>query len=194
MIYVSAILVPREDFYDEFENSFVSILDDAGAVMDQRAVPQVENMDFSVSLDLGIIQPVLFTALKYRNSDGRRKALALLQQSGKEGPFEGKREALIASMAIRLEEASIQETDPLSSVPLSTRVSERVRVHGAAILDDLDLLNLPTEIEIVCFRCRDVSNMVAANTIDGYKNDAHWEKISQTLPCDNALLRQIFGR
>jgi hypothetical protein len=52
----------------------------------------------------GILQTLFFTAIKYRHSAHRRRAVELLGRTGLEGPWDVKLLVAVASRAIEIEE------------------------------------------------------------------------------------------
>ena len=149
LIYLSTLLHPTETIYDDFEAEFQQIVQCVSAVLEfesnssnaasgddtanqetndhpnrsskSRPKASIPSRTNTFTPELGVIQPVFFTALKYRHPVWRRKAIALLLRCGREGPWWGELEAACASMAIRAEERAARkailektksETDP----------------------------------------------------------------------------------
>ena len=134
LIYLSTLLHPTETIYDDFDSEFQQIVQCVSAVLDAESKPShsassdetanngtdghrshsrsrtpIPSRTNTFTPELGVIQPVFFTALKYRHPIWRRKAIALLLRTGREGPWWGELEAACASMAIRAEETATRK-------------------------------------------------------------------------------------
>ncbi|KAF5684617.1 transcriptional regulatory moc3 [Fusarium denticulatum] len=141
-IYVSNALQPFEAAYDHYALEFQEIIASAKAVLDIRSGDKASNSLPLFTPEMGIIQPLFFATLKYRNSFWRKQALNLLRKSGREGPWCGDIEAQILEVVITAEENTL---DSLSSnldgsqqsMP-STDVPEHQRVHLCLVQDYLD--------------------------------------------------------
>jgi hypothetical protein len=166
--------------YDRFWNTFRSILEDAEIVLQNQlsGAPHY----FNISLDLGVIQPLFFTAIKCRELKTRMKAVDLLNRSGREGPFDGKRLAVVAQRAVE------QETDICNGIgnDVDGRVShvapERHRLHSAGIdstqVPGMLCMGVPASFS----RCRDVEALLEANSPEEYKEPKNWEMWDELLP------------
>lgn len=138
LIHCATVLQPYETAYDKYEREFKEIIALAEALF--AIQPEVINSPgYSGDLphfapEMGIIQPLFLTALKCRHPFWRRKALDLLQKSGREGPWCGAIEAAILKVAIEVEEAipyNLQYmNEPVGSVVYQpSSVPESQRVH-----------------------------------------------------------------
>jgi len=115
LIWISALLEPRESFLDSFGPRFEQIIQDAEIVISQRIhhhnsrdqhLPLRQGENTAIfSPGPGILYPLFLTARKYRHPLGRRKAISLLRQGGMEGPWCGPREAVVATRMMQYEEA-----------------------------------------------------------------------------------------
>ncbi|KAH7217495.1 beta-lactamase/transpeptidase-like protein [Fusarium oxysporum] len=112
LIYVSNALQPFETAYDNYALEFQEIIASAKAVLDIRSGGKSSNSLPLFTPEMGIIQPLFFATLKYRNSFWRKQALNLLRKSGREGPWCGAIEAQILDVVIAAEENTL---DKLSS-------------------------------------------------------------------------------
>ncbi|OAL23437.1 hypothetical protein AYO22_06487 [Fonsecaea multimorphosa] len=83
LIYVSNILDPFETGYDRYAPQFQQIVECVEQAMSAKAI-EADMPTFNA--EMGIIQPLFFTAVKYRDSAWRSKAISLLQKCGREGP------------------------------------------------------------------------------------------------------------
>ncbi|KAG5757499.1 hypothetical protein H9Q72_014358 [Fusarium xylarioides] len=142
LIYVSNALQPFETAYDSYALEFQEIIASAKAVLDIRSSDKSLNSLPLFTPEMGVIQPLFFATLKYRNSFWRQQALNLLEKSGREGPWCGAIEAQILEVVIAAEESTL---DNLSStfnesqrgLP-SKYVPEHQRVHLCLVQDYLD--------------------------------------------------------
>ena len=114
LIKISCATSPHEKAYDAHGLHFLQILADAEAVMstrtgeaDQQGGESSNRLRFSMGP--GIIEPLFTVAFKYRHPLERRRAIALLKHSGREGPWNGVREARITSAVMAYEEGGLQD-------------------------------------------------------------------------------------
>ncbi|CVK85210.1 uncharacterized protein FPRN_06913 [Fusarium proliferatum] len=142
LIYVSNTLQPFETAFDSYALEFQEIIASAKAILDIRSSDKSSNSLSMFTPEMGIIQPLFFATLKYRNSFWRRQALDLLKKSGREGPWCGAIEAQILEVVIAAEENTL---DSLSSTfseshmgSPSTDIPEIQRVHLCLVQDYLD--------------------------------------------------------
>jgi hypothetical protein len=85
IIYASTILSAYEAAHDIHDSRFTQIVEDVDA-----AVSHNEGMADGLHQyrpGPGILQSLFFTAIKYRHSARRRRAIELLQRTGLEGPW-----------------------------------------------------------------------------------------------------------
>jgi hypothetical protein len=130
IIYVSTVMSPNETAYDQYAPKFRQIVENsAGAfVKNEEGLAGL----YQFHLGLGILQPLFFTALKYRHSTWRRKAVGLLRGAGKEGPWDGNLLAAVAARAIEIEEKASSELAGSREV-VPRDLSERNRLYGCAM-------------------------------------------------------------
>jgi len=158
IIYASTILNPYETDWDVYADDFQEIVVGAESIVDNRhrrgcGTPSSKTLAFTFTPSPGIIEPLYLTALKYREPRWRRRALELLWQSGKEGPWDGKLMAAAAQRAIKIEESEMLVRDMESSIGggqagvrqehagrerLANIVPERVRISGCGPGNDAD--------------------------------------------------------
>jgi Fungal specific transcription factor domain len=167
LIYLCTVLGPHEKSYDLHGESFQRIVRDATIVLANGSGAPTELQQFSPSP--GMIQPLFLTATKYRHGLWRRQAIELLRQSGREGPFDGKLLAAVASRAVQIEEC---EYLPLRSEGiLPEHIAEKHRVHGCGI-DAEAKDDEPMHSTTVMFsRCHDVEQMVSASVPWDHKSN-----------------------
>lgn len=147
-ITLSTCLEPDECSHDRFLAQFQSIVEHAEFVL----LPEVQDNSNSssqprFSLEMSVIQPLYFTALKCRDHNLRRRAIDLLRISGQEGVWDGNMLAVIAKYIVQQEESQgsldvlLEQTlvsEILPEVDIQNRViPESARVHGIA-LDNVD--------------------------------------------------------
>ncbi|PNP76683.1 hypothetical protein FNYG_10102 [Fusarium nygamai] len=142
LIYVSNALQPFETAYDNYALEFQEIIASAKAVLGIRSSDKSSNSLPLFTPEMGIIQPLFFATLKYRNSFWRKRGLDLLRKSGREGPWCGAIEAEILEIVIAAEENTLDKLstnfeESQLSLP-STDVIEHQRVHLCLVQDYLD--------------------------------------------------------
>ena len=148
MISLSVCLAPDETAYDTYFLLFLDIVQNAenilssGSESEPHAAVRQEKRGPLFDLEMSVIQPLYFTALKCRNSDTRYRAIHLLRQTGKEGVWDGSVMAGIAEHVVMLEEnqrcQSITEWD--------MNVLEESRICGVA----LNLMRHERKVWIEC--------------------------------------------
>lgn len=138
LIHCATVLQPYESAYDSYDREFKEILKLAEALFDMQ--PEAMNPPGyygglpHFAPEMGIIQPLFLTALKYRHPFWRRKALDLLQKSGREGPWCGAIEAAVLKVVVEAEEATPNNLQGMnapdqSAVYQPSSVPESQRVH-----------------------------------------------------------------
>jgi hypothetical protein len=151
IIYASTILGPYETRWDGYAREFREIVTGAETILDNRrrkrprALTSSSTSAFIFTPSPGIIQPLYLTVLKYRHPRWRRRALELLRQSDKEGPWDGRLMAAVAQRAVELEESelvrakspSIGAEDDMDG-HLGDMVAEHVRICGCGPDNGLD--------------------------------------------------------
>lgn len=188
MIYASIVLDPYECSYDKFIDSFRSIIEDAAAVLQQRASEVRSEYTVDLLPDLGVIQPLYLTSSKCRHPLIRRKALYLLGRTGREGPFEGQRLAAVGRRAVAIEEilGRISAVELVESMPINQIVPESERIHGWGIDTTATAALANGEIMAFYCQCTDVDLMMQNTTYEAHKKDEFWSvwKERVSLTCD----------
>ena len=147
-IALSVCLTPDETEYDGYLPLFLNILRDAEDILFSTKLShsQATGLQHKLSplfdLEVSVIQPLYFTALKCRVSAVRYRAIALMYQTGKEGVWDGALMARIAEHAAKLEE---NQTHPIN-IEGTTAILEENRVCGVAI----NLLRKESKVWIQC--------------------------------------------
>ena len=166
IIYVSAISCPYETEYDRHATLFKQIIEAATVVIDTKDQNHVQFRP-----DLGIIQPLLFTGVKYRHGAWRRRAIALLARAGEEGPLVGKVEAAVAKRTMQVEEESFAVGNKEGLVPED--VPERKRLCAQILSNDYYEMNNTTHCgRLTMTRCVDVDFLVSGK--ESCEKGKHW--------------------
>ncbi|CVK85642.1 uncharacterized protein FMAN_06771 [Fusarium mangiferae] len=201
LIYVSNTLQPFETAYDSYALEFQEIIASAKAVLDIRSSDKSSDSLPMFTPEMGIIQPLFFATLKYRNSFWRKQALGLLQKSGREGPWCGAIEAQILEVVIAAEENTLDNlsstfNEPQSSMP-STDVLEQQRVHLCLVQDYLDRRYESITLDkgagsparfakVQLCKCRDLKGMLSDETRaprkDFWADERYWDTWHQNVP------------
>lgn len=169
LIYLCTILKAHEKSYDLYGDRFQRIVQDAAIVLANKSEAFTRFQQFSPSP--GIIQPLFLTATKYRHGVWRRRAIELLRNSGREGPFDGKLLAAVACRAVQIEEDECQPS--IETGILSEHIAERHRVHGCGI-DAEAKDDEPMQSTTVMFsRCHDVEQMFSTSL--PWDDESNWE-------------------
>ncbi|KAI1039570.1 hypothetical protein LB505_009560 [Fusarium chuoi] len=201
LIYVSNALQPFETAYDNYALEFQEIIASAKAALDIRSSDKSSNSLPMFTPEMGIIQPLFFATLKYRNSFWRKQALDLLRRSGREGPWCGAIEAQILEVVIAAEENTL---DNLSStfneshlrLP-STDIPENQRVHLCLVQDYLDRRYESITLDkgagsparfakVQLCKCRDIEGMLSdenrGTSKDFWADERYWDTWHKNVP------------
>jgi len=126
-IRASTLFYRDELAYDAFTVQFKEIIDIAQSII---TIVTGNGQVLGFAFDLGIVQPLWFTACKCRHPVLRRKAIFLLKRSGIEGLWDGSAIAAVATWAMGYEErGGVGEGDELF-------VPEERRLRGIGIVMD----------------------------------------------------------
>lgn len=158
LIYLSTILNSHECSYDLHAPRFQQIIQDTTTILAHDSGASSPLRHFRPSP--GIVQPLFLTATKYRHTFWRRQAIDLLRRAGREGPFDGKLLAAVASRAVEIEEGECTHRLPVAERILPEHVAEVERVHGCGMdaeAKDEEEMRYAT---VMFSRCRDVDQMV----------------------------------
>lgn len=145
-ISLAIVFDPDECAYDEFLPQFQKIVENAEFVLLHKiGEDRVPARRFS--LEMNVIHPLYFTALKCRDHTLRHHATALLHISGQEGVWDGSMLAAITKYILEIEESEgyveiSSEFTPIAECSLESDdqklvILEPSRVHGVS-LDVLD--------------------------------------------------------
>ena len=171
LIYIACLFQPRESSYDRFTSTFASIVECAENFNASRF--KIPNSSVNLSLELGVVQPLYFTALKCRDGQVRRRAINLLSQQGREGPFDAKQHAAVACRVMELEERAAQPSSNPPDHIEPHNILDAVRVHGAGVVVTPDAI--PGYTTGSFSRCRDIEGMILEETKEGHRDPRWWD-------------------
>jgi len=140
MISTWCCLNPNETCYDRYHSEFrqlIALADDY--LQSEAALRPAQRLHPRFTLDAGVVYPLYLTALKCRVWEVRRRALGLLERSGREGPWDGTLMARIGQHVMELEQRL--------AGGFATDIPESVRVHSTAI-------NVDRSQRLVYVECR----------------------------------------
>jgi hypothetical protein len=126
--------LPTESAYDVAYADFVDIVSLSEAVIKIRKGAE-DAREPNFTFEMGIIQPLHFTACKCRVSAVRRQAVGLLGNAGQEGVWNGRTMQAVAVFVIDLEEQGHADR----------RISEAQRVHGTEVQSDFEQRTAPVK-------------------------------------------------
>jgi len=125
-IFIQTYYNKFQTSYDQYTPQFLHILELASAVMDFSALKN-NHGGMRVAFDMGIIQPLHFLALRCRDRCIRRRAIALLEKSGREGVWDGRSMAAIARFIMEKEEEDLPAWDVDQNKSID--IPEEKRLH-----------------------------------------------------------------
>ncbi|KAF4340447.1 transcriptional regulatory moc3 [Fusarium beomiforme] len=194
LINVSTALQPFQSVYDDYALEFQDIIASAKAILDIRSGDKTSSSLPMFTPEMGIIQPLFFAALKYRNSFWRKQALSLLRESGREGPWSGAIEASIAEIVIAAEENTLDKLsskfNESQSNTFPSSIPEHQRVHLCLVKDYLDRryesitkdkgAGSPARFaKVQLCKCRDIEGMLSDGTRgprkDFWADERYWD-------------------
>ena len=122
----------REMLWDRYQADFERLLDLAEEVVKLEAAASSPSSDNGTSnytpgfsVDMGVVPPVYFTAMKCRKPTLRRRAVAILRScKHREGAWDGQTSAGLAVRIITLEEQGLGTVENASDVPEQQRLYE----------------------------------------------------------------------
>jgi len=107
----TSIATPAETAFDAFLPDFDDMVTRIESLADSLALPPAQPLDnesTTFTMELGILHPLFFVAIKCRDWGVRRRAIAALKRGGREGVWEGPIVAVVAEWVARLEEAGVE--------------------------------------------------------------------------------------
>ena len=144
LIKLSTSLDPDEVAYDAFLPQFTAIVEHAEPILLPPTSTATATHDYTTrgfTIEMGVIHPLHFTAVKCRDHALRNRAISLLRISKTEGVWDGELHASMADHVITLEE----EDAPVGAEKASFFVPEFARVHSVGFA--IDRLNRTAELE-----------------------------------------------
>lgn len=114
--------------YDQYLPEFAQIVSLAASIIQYHQHSQGHG-GLRVAFDIGIIQPLNFLALKCRNRRLRREAIALVEQAGREGVWDGVTMAAILRWVVSQEEENLMPYEKGADVDVDEVPLERDRFH-----------------------------------------------------------------
>ena len=173
LVYLSTVLKPNETAYDAFTGIFASIVSDAETITSWRMHEQTESV-FQFSADLGTTQPLYLTAIKSRVPTLRQRAIALLKQSGRDGPFVGHKLAVVAQRAFDIENSSALNDRTNGNIAVD-EIPEHRRIHGCGI--DTEASSRTGGSTLIAFfsLCKDIQVLMDAKSENDHQDTRHWQ-------------------
>lgn len=193
-VHVANALEPHESAFDDYAPEFQEIVtsvetlfyhaDDCGDSNGGNGLP-------FFAPEMGIIHPLQFTALKYRHPTWRRRAITLLQKSGREGPWVGEIEAAVASTVVQREEQSTKSSEGILEKP--RQVSECSRISACWVVEYMgDAGDYSSgartrirKVKAILIRCHDIDEMLRGSA-EGpneypWRDRTHWAGWEETI-------------
>ena len=169
ILAVSNLLAPSQASWDKYALEFSEIVKCADIVLNsggQQPYHKPALRPFSPSP--GIIQPLFFTARKYRHSHVRRRAISLLRLTGFEGPFSGDFEADVATRFVEIEEGRpYSEYLGVSQVMTPADIPDNRRIYSCWRLSER--YDFDERVIKLCRR-RQSQSSPTTNTLDDDEN------------------------
>lgn len=176
LIYVNSLSESRETSYDRYNSMFQEITSHAEVSRSLCPVPRLQDhveVPLGLSLDLGLTQPLYFTAVKCREPRTRRRAVALLASAGRDGPFDAGRQMLVARRVLELEESAANPGASSTHALVTAQTPEDARLHSAGV-DGTQTLQLKRGgISAAFSSCNDIQAMMRGPSPDTHK-DTRW--------------------
>jgi hypothetical protein len=120
-------------FYDEFED-IISKIEKVTLKLQLPEAKPLDNETTSFTMELGIIHPLFFIAMKCRDHMLRQRAVTQLKKAGREGVWEGPIMAIVAEKLIAIEEAGVKEGDVVPERNRFHDVRKNVDYDGGRVL------------------------------------------------------------
>ncbi|EWG51673.1 hypothetical protein FVEG_10578 [Fusarium verticillioides 7600] len=170
LVNTATIMEPRETAYDCYGPEFEEIITSIGALLLSKSLQGAPRQKASDQLpsfvpEMGIIHPLYFTAKKYRSPFWRRKALSLILQSGKEGPWCAETEGSLVAAIIGAEEGTFDKQSLLlghtldqssACIPEEQRFSQVWASDPESENGECTPYTRKRYTRVMMYRCRDV--------------------------------------
>jgi hypothetical protein len=158
IICTSTITSPLQTTFDVYASQFQQIVENSAEALGNEREYLTGVGQFSGGP--GVTQPLFFTALWYRHAAWRRKAIKLLREAGREGPWDGQLLAAVATRAVEIEETALASTSLDEIVPIC--LVEGDRLHGC-VMDVEARDGRPTNVVRVTYSlCHNMEEMLSA--------------------------------
>ncbi|KIW77112.1 hypothetical protein Z517_09558 [Fonsecaea pedrosoi CBS 271.37] len=175
LIYVANILDPLEVAYDKYAPQFQQLVE---CIEEAMGAGSTEAEMPTYNVEMGMIEPLFLTAIKYRDSEWRARAISLLWRCGREGPWCGYVEATAAECVVRAEETAAAACHGASLIPTPTAscgqaaaapsnpaflpedIPEQARVAGHSLFDIVEDASGSQWAVVEMSRCRDMEAML----------------------------------
>ncbi|KIV77669.1 hypothetical protein PV11_09453 [Exophiala sideris] len=187
LIWVSTILNPYETAYDQYAVQFQEIVEHVEQALAVNKGPS--SLPIFIT-GIGMIQPLWLTAINYRHSKWRSKAISLLRRCGREGPWCNYVEAASTEAFVRAEEgaylASVRRRSQTAEMPFEISpedLSEKDRMSGCSLLEVLESGDGSKKAVVQLTKCRDMETLLANANPDDTSNWVIWYETCE-LVCD----------
>lgn len=172
LILTSTVLTPGQVPYDKHLHYFRQTVEDAETLLRHSTKRHTLIGQFYAN-HLGVLNPLFVTALKCRDWQCRRQAIALMNHAGQEGPINGRTLAAITSRAVAIEESCLPGTLNLEDFSQSL-IPESARVHMVRMaINQVDDFASPT-YQKVTFRMYLDEKRMSSEKLFG-ENDTFWK-------------------
>ncbi|KAI1622818.1 hypothetical protein EDD37DRAFT_633041 [Exophiala viscosa] len=165
LICVSTILNPYETAYDQYAGQFQELVEHVEQALAVSKGPR--SLPIFIP-EIGVIQPLFFTAINYRHSRWRSKAISLLRRCGREGPWCNYVEAATAEAFVRAEEgayfASVRQasqTTEMACEILPEKLLEKDRFSGCTLLEIMENSDGSEKALVKLTKCKDMDTLLA---------------------------------
>ena len=195
LTHISCALSPFESSYDAHEHHFQQIIADGVAIMSARHIESPSRRNGQrFTVGPGMIEPLFQTACKYRNPIHRPRALRLLSLAGREGPWDGRREAAVTSRIMALEEQDLgstllgqssegsnghTSTTTQTNPPDGEHNAWKAGICEALRVNQIGIKSLPADdgslnkVAVRFFRCRDMQQTLSFQCRHGDGENTH---------------------
>jgi hypothetical protein len=147
-IKVSCMLIETETAFDAYTPVFQQIVEQAQEILENRRQDINHSRQInqtSISMSIGIIEPLHLVATKCRHPALRRRALAYLRETGREGPWTGSVVATYAERCMHIEEGE-------STVSEAEQETSAMSISAYSSQGPADLVTIPEERRITSYR------------------------------------------
>ncbi|KAK5027393.1 hypothetical protein LTS07_006995 [Exophiala sideris] len=197
LIWVSTILNPYETAYDQYAVQFQEIVEHVEQALAVNKGPSSLPI---FTTGIGMIQPLWLTAINYRHSKWRSKAISLLRRCGREGPWCNYVEAASTEAFVRAEEgayvASVRQASQTADMPfeiLPEDLSEHDRLSGCSLLEVLEDSDGSKKAVVQLTKCKDMETLLANANPDDTSNWVIWYETCELTMRRTILIASLFS-